>query len=494
MQVSDVTRPLAGARSVWRRAAVGGGLALASLLLVSVAGARPERGPGPLPWRIGYELGFSADAASFPDSAGNTLEVYVRVRPSLIAELTRGDETSPPIRISAELHPQAGGKSAEREQTFTVAPGDTAGELGQVVVLRFPARPGPQRLAVALETKRRDPNRRNPDKPEKARVEGEIFIPGPQAGRQISDVEFVWSDRGGSDFVHGSHERIPNPERLYGLYATQLRAAVSARAPSPRAWQWVARAIDSSGVVVATQQGSGPAATDLQAEIGMDVSGMPAGAYDLEMKAWQDGDSGALLRRSRFSVAWQPETWHRDPLAAADEIHFLLSSDEEDDFPTLTPGEQERAMDRFWAVRDPTPETAANEARTEYLKRVQFANRTYGRYGLGRGMFSDMGRTFIRYGEPSEVIRQVMPSLDDNIRSIIMELAATESRSIGSVTDHEAGADTRPFELWIYEGNIPIPIDADPTVGRSHISSKRLVFLFVDQNWIGDYRLLYSGE
>lgn len=475
------------------------GLALVAVTARPAAAARPEKGPGPLPWRIGYEVGFSADAASFPDSTGgNTVEVYLRVRPSLIADLTRDGNTSPPIHIVAELRPLfGGGKTETREQTFTVEPADTAGEIGQVVVLSFPSRPGRHRLALSLDTRRRELAKRGVEKPEKAHVEGELTVPAAQAGRQISDLEFVWGERGrGRSPVFGKSGRdlIPNPERLYGLYATGLRAWFSARAPEAKPWQWVARAIDSTGAVVATQQGTSPATARLEGNVSLDVSGLPAGAYDLEVKAWQDGDAGALLRRARFSVAWQPETWNRDPLAAEDEIHFLFSSDEEEDFPTLSPGEQERAMDRFWALRDPTPDTAENEARREYLKRVQFANRTYGRFGLGRGMFSDMGRTFIRYGEPSEVVRQVMPSLDDNIRNIILELAATEGRSIGSVSDHEAGADTRPFELWIYEGNIPLPIDADPTLGRSRVSGKRLVFLFIDQNWLGDYRLLYSGE
>ena len=496
---SFVTRSSRGARRVWSARFLTGLLG-ASLALTGVrpaSAARPERGPGPLPWRIGYEVGFSADAASFPDSAGNTVEVYVRIRPSLITDLTRDGNTSPPIHLVAELRPLFGGKTESREQTFTVEPADTAGELGQVVVLSFPSRPGRHRLSLALDTRRRELAKRGVEKPEKAHVEGEITVPAAQAGRQISDLEFVWGERrGGRSPVFGrsGHDLIPNPERLYGLYATTLRAWFAARAPEARAWKWVARAIDSTGAVVATQEGAEPATAALEGNVAMDLSGLPAGAYDLEVKAWQEGDAGALLRRSRFSVAWQPETWNRDPLAAEDEIHFLLTSDEEEDFPTLTPGEQERAMDRFWVLRDPTPDTAENEARIEYLKRVQFANRTYGRFGLGRGMFSDMGRTFIRYGEPSEVVRQVMPSLDDNIRNIILELAATEARSIGSVTDHEVGADTRPFELWIYEGNIPLPIDADPTLGRSRVSGKRLVFLFVDQNWLGDYKLLYSGE
>lgn len=495
-----MTRSSRGARCVWSARALGVGLLVLGLVPVfarPAAAARPERGPGPLPWRIGYEVGFSADAAAFPDSTGNTVEVYLRIRPSLIADLTSDGNTSPPIHVTAELKPLfGGGKSETREQTFTVVPADTAGEIGQVVVMSFHSRPGRHRLALALETRRRELSKRGMEKPEKAHVEGELTVPAIQAGRQISDLEFVWGDRrmGTPGTGRGRRDLIPNPERLYGLYATGLRAYFSARATEAKPWQWVARAIDSTGAVVATQQGTAPATVLLEGNLAMDVSELPAGAYDLEVKTWQEGDAGALLRRSRFSVAWQPETWTRDPLAAADETHFLLSSDEEEDFPTLTPGEQERAMDRFWVLRDPTPDTAENEARREYLKRVQFANRTYGRFGLGRGMFSDMGRTFIRYGEPSEVVRQVMPSLDDNIRNIIMELAATEGRSIGSVTDHEAGADTRPFELWIYEGNIPLPIEADPTLGRSRVSGKRLVFLFVDSNWLGDYRLLYSGE
>jgi GWxTD domain-containing protein len=136
-----------------------------------------------------------------------------------------------------------------------------------------------------------------------------------------------------------------------------------------------------------------------------------------------------------------------------------------------------------------------NEAHAAFLKRTDFANRTYGRYGLGKGMFSDMGRVFIRYGEPSEVLKQVIPAQDNTLEQVIRQLAAADTRTMNDVSDRVIGADMRPFEVWIYEGNIPFPLDADPTtMNQPRHRNRRLVFLFVDEQWVGDFRLRYSTE
>ena len=161
----------------------------------------------------------------------------------------------------------------------------------------------------------------------------------------------------------------------------------------------------------------------------------------------------------------------------------------------MQPGEQERVVTDYWRRRDPTPDTGVNEARETFLKRIDFANRTYGRYGLGKGMFSDMGRVFIRYGEPSEVLKQVIPTQDNTLAEMIRQIAATNTRAMGDVHDKMIGADMRPFEVWIYEGDIPLPVDADPsTMNQPRMRNRRLVFLFVDEQWVGDYRLRYSTE
>jgi len=150
-------------------------------------------------------------------------------------------------------------------------------------------------------------------------------------------------------------------------------------------------------------------------------------------------------------------------------------------------------MEDFWRRRDPSAGTAVNEAREAFLKRVAIANQHYGRSGLEPGMFSDMGRVFIRYGEPSEIQKQVMPAGDETVRQVIEELSFTENREVGGVAPQGLGGDMRPYEVWIYEGDIPAPIEADPGVSRS-VRHQRLVFLFVDDHGLGDFRLRYSNE
>jgi len=99
----------------------------------------------------------------------------------------------------------------------------------------------------------------------------------------------------------------------------------------------------------------------------------------------------------------------------------------------------------------------------------------------------------VRYGEPSEVVSQVIPTGDETLDQIITSLVNAETRSVGDVMQKGPGGDLRSFELWIYEGPVGRPPDADPSVaGRP--GKRRLVFLFVDEHGVGDYRLRYSTE
>lgn len=477
------------------------GLALGAVGAPSLAlGARGD-GPGDLPWRVGGRVGFTVDAATFPDSAGYALELYLRIPPATLSSLTRDDSTGVGrLKLHVRLRNAYGSGRREAVEEITIAPGDTSDGFGKVVMLRFPTRPGRQRLFVRLE----DPQSRRPGLLSQMRkavwsgqVEGEFEAPEPQEGRDLSNLEFEWRESPASDgpFLRAGRTRLPNPERLYGLFCSDLRLSFSARAPEGdlRPWETATRLFDAAGRVVAQHDSIYAAGQRLEGGEVFDVSTLPAGGYDAQVKAWQQGDSGAVLRRAHFSIAWRRQTWEHSPRDVEDTVHFLLSADEEDAFAGLQPGEQERYMEDFWRVRDPTPETAENEARELYLKRVDFANRTYGRFGLGKGMFSDMGRVFIRYGEPSEVLRQVIPTGDETLERVVDQLAAQEQRPLDQVRQQQLGGDMRPYEVWIYDGDIPPPPDADPSV-RDRVRHRRLVFLFVDEQGLGDYRLRYSSE
>ena len=485
------TRLLRGARLVFAlfAACLAGGPALA---------AHPDEtkppGPGPLPWRVGGVIGFTVDAAAFPDSAGSTLEVYLRLAPATLMAMVGERQQGGQFSLALTLRNSFGRVEHKLDQGFVASRGDTAGGYGSVLILPFRTTPGKHRLQIKMTASRPGLSKNSVGRKQVQTVEGDVLVPGSEPGGILSDAGFVWPEHGAAP---SQREMLPNPERLYGLFADSLTARFVARArgSDPRAWHWVARILDAGGRVVATVEGDGPPASSVEAALSADISKEPAGHYDLEIKAWQEGDAGSLLRRAPFSIAWEARTWTASPQEIIDNAHFLLSQDDEDAFALMPPGEQERRMTEFWRVRDPTPDTGVNEARETFVKRIDFANRTYGRYGLGKGMFSDMGRVFIRYGEPNEVLKQVIPTQDNTLAQVIRQLAVADSRVVGDVEDKMIGADMRPFEVWIYEGDIPLPVDADPsTMKQPRMRNRRLVFLFVDEQWVGDYRLRYSTE
>jgi GWxTD domain-containing protein len=439
------------------------------------------------------------DAASFPDSSGYRLEVYVRIPPATVSALAHLEGETGKLRLTAKLRDPYG-TTHNATQEFDVVPEDSSGGLGRVVLLKFPVKPGSHRLQVRVEDllsqKHGLKYMFHPER-ESATVEDRVEVPGPSAGRDLSSIEFVWSADSASTpgpFARAGRRVVPNPERLYGVYATDLRVFFSARSrATDRPWHWAARLLDDLGQVVAVRESAAAGSEWLHESSSFDISQEPAGGYDVELKAWQEGDSTVLTRRAHASVAWRSESWLRNPSDVQDEVHFLLSEDAEETFARLHPGEQERYMDDFWRRRDPTPETAVNEARDEFLRRVDTANKNFGRGDIIHGIFSDQGRVFVRYGQPSEILHQVIPTGDNTLAEMIKDLAMSEDRPLGDIGQKGPGADMRPFEVWIYEGDIPLPPDADPAIGH-RVLKHRLLFLFVDDHGIGDFRLRYSNE
>jgi GWxTD domain-containing protein len=462
------------------------------------AGGTPDL-PGPMPWRTGGRLPFTVDAATFPDSAGLALEVYIRIPPATLGAATPDSFGVAQLLIRARLKTSYGAKQRSHEELIHIMPSDSASGFGKVVLMRFPTRPGTQRLSVRVEdlhSRKRGILYMGRQVTDFGEYEGDFQSPKPQSERDLSDVEFVWdeTDRtAGAGFVHDTTGFLPNPERLYGLYASDLRAVLSARSPSDSAWRWAARIYDPTGRLMLEKDSTGSASHWLHAPVRMDISTLPAGGYDLEFKAWQQGDAGALVRKSHFSIAWHTETWTSDPADIEDAVHLLLSSEREDAFMRLEPGEREHFLEDYWRARDPSPGTAENEAYDEFVKRVEYANRTFTRAGLQKGMLSDMGRTYIRYGPPDEVLHEVIPAGDNTLDQMLDEIEATETRSPEDVRQHGLGGDTRPFEVWIYEGVIPPPMETEPK-DKGNVRRRKLTFLFVDSQGLGQYTLRYTTE
>jgi GWxTD domain-containing protein len=492
---SRAARFLQGAR----RAASWGALALGLLALAAAPGLAVEKQVGPPPWRSGGRLGFTCDAAAFPDSSGYHLEVYLRLPPATLNQLARDAEGEAQVRATLHVTSRFSSRELESTQDFKINLADTALGEGRVVLMRFPVAPGRCKLSARLEDL--NPHKRGLGSMTlKSEIQGELEVPKPQASRDLSDIEFEWpagSEHGASlAFVRGGQVHIPNADRLYGLYASTMEVAFTARARpgDRRPWRWVARVLDSKGQAVAQQESTSAAGVLAHGSARFDLADQPAGLYILDAKVWQEGDPGALERRAKFSIGWKADTWNRSGADIADDVHFLLEARDEDEFLGLQPGQQEKLLTDFWRRRDPTPETAFNEAEQKFHERVAMANSQFSRFGIGKGMFSDQGRVFIRYGTPDEILRQVMPAGDETLTKMLYEIIATEDRAMGEVNQKGPGGDQRPYEVWIYEGDIPLPFDADPDAQVVRVNKRHLLFLFVDEQGLGTYTLRYSTE
>ena len=114
-----------------RRAAAWGWAALAAGLLVLAAmpAAAIEKQLGPPPWRSGGRLGFTCDAAAYPDSSGYHLEVYLRVPPATLRQLARDNEGDARLRATLRVKNRYSSRELESSQDFKIALEDTA--LGQ---------------------------------------------------------------------------------------------------------------------------------------------------------------------------------------------------------------------------------------------------------------------------------------------------------------------------------------------------------------------------
>jgi len=91
----------------------------------------------------------------------------------------------------------------------------------------------------------------------------------------------------------------------------------------------------------------------------------------------------------------------KDSLRAS--LKYIATSEELDEFDAITSDiKLDDWLDRFWRIRDLTPNTKINEVRIEYEKRVEMANRMFS-HGRRLGISTDLGRVLAIYGQPDIV-------------------------------------------------------------------------------------------
>jgi len=89
-----------------------------------------------------------------------------------------------------------------------------------------------------------------------------------------------------------------------------------------------------------------------------------------------------------------------------EEVVYIISPKEKDVFLQLS-NDRERDMfiTAFWKARDDDPSSLENKFKEEHYRRIEYANKNFGRGLKAGGWRSDMGRIYITLGEPKTIDR-----------------------------------------------------------------------------------------
>ena len=470
-------------------------------LLILAVGGPASATPKEFPVSSTGDVWFQADYAGFRDETGEVVEeYYLRVTNSQLRfqEAEDGYEGNVFVHLKFLDEDDDEIGEASHRYRFTVPNRKVATSADDAQILLFREPLDPRTRSVRVEVEDLNARKRGllylvTGKRRNGSAEGALRPP-PCLGRGpgVSDIQFAWtveSADSASRFEKNGLDVIPNPSRTYGLRNGQLAAYYEVYVPDSRGEQtyYVHSTVrDPDGLEIGgradTVTSSGTKWTQV---VRLDLNGRASGQYTLRSEVTLPTGKKLVCERP-FSVIWRSGSWARTEQDMLDEARVLLEEEEFARFESMSAGDRELYLERFWADVDPSPGTRQNEVRDEFLRRVAFANR---HFSTGRrGMLTDRGRIYIRFGEPDEIERELIPTKNRQLDGLVGDLNRENPKGRTLATHDEI--DVRPFEIWTYtqQGTPLFP-------GREFTTSKTgLRFVFVDETGTGTYVLRYSSD
>jgi GWxTD domain-containing protein len=311
--------------------------------------------------------------------------------------------------------------------------------------------------------------------------ETDLTVPGPPAeGPFVSGITLassiapVGEDVEG-EFVNDGLSIIPNPTKLisdgdpllpiyYEVY--RLPAAPAGDGPfvvrydvsqlNGRRFVRVERLLEAEGGDIARVET-------------LDLAGVPPGSYRLSLYVeGRDGEEVAAANKefmvyheySREELVelkgkFTPYSLEEEQQIRG-ELSLIASAAELAAFEALPAEEKPIFVDNFWARRDPDKETAANEFKNAFYQRYYHVQERFST-PFREGVDTDMGRVYLKYGEPDQVSRSPMGMHSQ----VTVDTSTWQSRA---------------FEAWEY-------FDA------RGVDSQNIIFVFTDEDGDGDYEI-----
>jgi len=276
---------------------------------------------------------------------------------------------------------------------------------------------------------------------------------------ELSDLELAFDvvdDTASGRLTKAGKKILPNPSRIFTrernmlyFYAELYNLTYGPEVKPEYALDFYV--LDTAGKKIKefgeqTQTKPGNSAVVIS---GLNIGILGRGEYLLQVDA-KDKHTGQKVSSVKKFIVFKEKT--ADELMADEikrfrqDVVYIATPSELNIFDQLNLIGKQNYITDFWKRRDSNPATLENEFKTEHYRRIAYANFNFSRTSDSNdGWNSDMGRVYIRYGEPSEIDR------------------------------HPSTRGEKPWEKWNYneiQGGV--------------------YFIFVDQDGYGVYRLVHS--
>ncbi|MCX5800566.1 MAG: GWxTD domain-containing protein [Candidatus Eisenbacteria bacterium] len=466
------------------------------------AGGFPVEGTG--------DIEFQADCASFLGPDGTVEEeFYVRVQSEQLNFERRGKKNEAHVLLTVTFVNELGDAYEIKSREFTPDLEDKpARDDSNLFMVRYPITPAAKKVLITLEdlrARRRGIFYLFTKERRKGIAEADVEVSVPLSGTlSMSDIQFARSvspsqSQSSGSFAKSGLDVIPNPTRSYGLRRGTLFAYFEVYDQTEFAlergrvfYDVVTSILDvNRETALSDTQKIVSSSRQWVHTIALDVSKLPTGSYWFRTEVCQQEGLNRILRQSQFNVLWQDASWQRNDSYVLDEASLFLTNGQYKAFKRMNAGEREGFLDGFWRRLDPTPGTATNEVREEFDRRVAYANAQFSFFT--KGMLSDRGRIYVRYGEPDLIDKQVVPTAGDAADILLDATLSTEQENLDrrGITPRLVGNDKRSYEVWIYNmKGRPLFSGQDQMMTQS----LGLKFVFVDDTGAGNYVLDYSSD
>lgn len=409
---------------------------LIAVLAAVLLGPRPEARAADLPpLRPESRPGFSADVVASVDAEGGaSVTVTIAVPRDQLQWVKGSAGFSATAEFAVVFHPEKRGRDHGDlwERRWTVSEFSATGRSGAPLLERrtFELPAGRYQVRVTLEDVQ-------------ARVRGTAA--GHLVVADLSNTRFGFTDLELGHRPDGAAFE-PVPSRRYGFDVARLaaRATIFDRRPGPwpRTCRLIQRIRDDLGNLVREERSEIRLSAAVEPVVFQpDTVDLFLGSYVFEIEV--QGDPDRASGRRSFEVEESRPPRGREFQRLAGPLSYVALPEEAEALRDPSPEERDRAWERFWKRRDPTPDSPPNEALLEFMSRVQYAERHFRE--LGFGWDSDRGRIHIKYGVP------------------------------GSVETREASSSHGPLIIWTYE-------------------RPRRRFVFEDRTGFGRYQLVEGAE